>query len=330
MKHQMQGFTLVELVVVLAILIALATVAVSSLEGVQDQTRYSATQQGLQNIEDAVLGPANQLSPQGVPLVTGFVADIGRVPVATLINGISQPQELWDNPNNLNPFGVYPAAIANIPGGTAGLAPAGDEDPAVFVACGWRGPYLRLGIGQTTLTDGWGNPYDLLDPTRTVVIPPGQINIVRSLGVDYIVNSSPTNNYNEDIYLNFNTNQFNGTTAINDYPAVSARDRYHASPLQVTVQNGNGSPLGSPPSALPLTVTLKYFGPDPLTGKIKVITAQTIITSTTPSLVFTLTNASITIGPRILRAYMATTPTTASAVTPIILFPSGNTAVVNF
>ena len=24
--------------------------------------------------------------------------------------------------------------------------------------CGWRGPYLRLALGQTSIRDGWGNP----------------------------------------------------------------------------------------------------------------------------------------------------------------------------
>ena len=66
-----RGFTLVELLVVLLILVILAGIAVQSLEGVEDQTRYQATQRGMQNIEDALIdgqiargAPVDQAPPE--------------------------------------------------------------------------------------------------------------------------------------------------------------------------------------------------------------------------------------------------------------------------
>lgn len=331
MVRAARGFTLLEMVVVLAILALLATVAVRSLDGQLDQSKYDATIIGMQNIQDAVIGSANQRAPDGTRLITGFAADMGRLPKATqvTVGGVAQLQlqELWDNPNGLAPFGIKQAIPANIANPVAGVAPIGDEDDTVFVPCGWRGPYLRLNIGQTTLADGWGNPFEFLKKDRTpITAATDEVSIIRSLGQDNVSNNSLTNDYREDLYLNFNTNQFLGTATPPDYPAVAASDSYHASPLQVAVKNADGSNF-----AAGLTITLKYFGPDPATGKIKVITAIAPPTdATTGSQVnFTLSDDAITIGPRILRAYQTSTGKKSGA-TRVILAPNGNLQDVLF
>ena len=317
-----RGFTLVEMLVVLAILVALASIAVTSLEGVQDQARNDATQRGMQSIEDAVLGQQNLHTPDGVPVITGFVADIGRLPKAAIktVNGVSQtqPQELWDNPYGLAAFGIKQAVIGNIPTGTAGTAPTGDEDSEVYVPCGWRGPYLRLGIGQSALADGWGNPFELLkvDRTPVAVTPtPDEISIVRSLGVDNVRNSTATNDYREDVYVNFNTSAFSGASTGQEYPAVSASDNYHA-PLTVSVRNYDASPISAG-----VTVTLKYYGPDPATGKIKVFTSAQTVATSSANITFVISDPAITIGSRVLRAYDGTRK---SAATPVVLLRTGN------
>src|SRR4051812_47329304 len=92
-----RAFTLVELLVVLFILVILSAIAVQSLEGVQDQTRYEATQRGIQNIQDAIVGPASQRQPDGTLMVSGFVADIGRLPLASGSDPHTQLQELWSS-----------------------------------------------------------------------------------------------------------------------------------------------------------------------------------------------------------------------------------------
>src|SRR5205814_489224 len=69
-----------------------------------------ATQRGLQNIEEALVGPANQRDADGSFQVSGFVADVGRLPLAFGTDAKTQLAELWSNPNNLAPFGIKPAS----------------------------------------------------------------------------------------------------------------------------------------------------------------------------------------------------------------------------
>ena len=77
------GMTLVELLVVLAILALLTTVAVTSTDVVLSQGRYDATKGTLTNIQEAVLGPPNARQADGTLVSIGFVADVGRWPVCT-------------------------------------------------------------------------------------------------------------------------------------------------------------------------------------------------------------------------------------------------------
>ena len=76
-----QGLTLVELVVVLAILAVLAGVAVRSLEPIADQARYEATQKTLESVKNAIVDDRQQAS--GTRQISGFVSDIGRLPEYT-------------------------------------------------------------------------------------------------------------------------------------------------------------------------------------------------------------------------------------------------------
>ncbi|MFO0802143.1 MAG: prepilin-type N-terminal cleavage/methylation domain-containing protein [Gemmataceae bacterium] len=155
------GLTLIELVVVLAILATLTLVAVVSTEGVVEQGRFDVTQRALQNIDEAVLGPAGQ------PDAPSFIADVGRLPQAwidpTDATNEIQPGELWANVNGIRAFG-----------------PATDSvDTEVSLLVGWRGPYLRLPPGQTRLRDGWGRPFaffqpDVATPRDTPVTAAGQ------------------------------------------------------------------------------------------------------------------------------------------------------------
>lgn len=136
------AFTLIELLVVLAILAALTTVALRSVDGVVDERRWDAARTGLENVEDAVLGG------DGADSAGGFVADMGRLPWTTGTDPL-ELGELWQNPGAA--YDIRPALAAH-------GVPAGLEDSQVLVAGGWRGPYLRLRGGATTLLDGWGNP----------------------------------------------------------------------------------------------------------------------------------------------------------------------------
>jgi len=130
--HRQRGFTLLELVVVIAIMAVLSTVAIRSLTGVASQARFEATQRTLDQIHEAILGAPNDRQPDGALILSGFIADMGRPP--------NSLDELMNQPTGAPSFNVQQVAT----------------DPNVIVAGGWRGPYVRLPIGATNLCDGWG------------------------------------------------------------------------------------------------------------------------------------------------------------------------------
>lgn len=159
------GLTLLELLVVLTILVALSTVAITSTSGVADQARYEATQRTLENIRDAVIGPANLRDSDGTLLYTGFVADTGRLPkaVAEVVDGgtVLTLAELVQQPAGMAAYQVLPAITSNCtPEEEADaedpMPPAEVSPDTIRLGVGWRGPYLRLPPGNILPRDGWG------------------------------------------------------------------------------------------------------------------------------------------------------------------------------
>ena len=132
-----RGFTLLEMLVVLALLAALTIVAVQSLEPVAQQSRATATQRAIDELRAALLSVQQS---GGQTVVSGFVADLGRLP------DLSSPQALYND--LMLGGGLPPAQNFTITTGTSGAT--------ATVAAGWRGPYLRTAITSTHLVDGWG------------------------------------------------------------------------------------------------------------------------------------------------------------------------------
>ena len=274
------GFTLLELVIVLAILAALTTVALRSLDGVEDQSRYDATRRSLDNIQAAVLGAANERDADGSLLVTGFVADVGRLPYAVGNDPTTQLQELWTNPNGLLGF-----AIAVAP-----------DDRSVVLGTGWRGNYLRLSLSQSSLLDGWGQTYGLFGADG--VNPPSAANGGNQI---FTVSSSgaAVSGYNGPLTLYLGGSV--GQPANASYTTTVSGCVYQ---LDLTSgQLENPDPNNGP-------VVVCYFGPNPNTGGL----LETMATVPTVSSSSTVTTYSVpaTIGPRVLRAYQLPpgTPTT--------------------
>jgi len=131
------GFSLIEVIVVIAVLSILASMAVPLAAKVIDQSRTEATRKQMEEIHKLIVGdPALGTA--------GFVGDMGRLPQA--------PRFL----DQLN---------TQLPG-----QPGQFVNPTLGVRIGWWGPYVNSGFSQGAyLNDAWGTPYDY----GTLV--PGQI-----------------------------------------------------------------------------------------------------------------------------------------------------------
>ncbi len=148
------GFTLLELLVVTAILGLIAYAALDSVAQDTSPIRYDDTRIKLASIRNAVLGTPPASQSLGT---TGFIADMGRVP--------ENPQELMTMPGG---SGVAVTAWhLDIDASTTPSTGTG-------LGVGWRGPYLHAfretqcvntarttcsaaSTGEVALRDGWGN-----------------------------------------------------------------------------------------------------------------------------------------------------------------------------
>jgi prepilin-type N-terminal cleavage/methylation domain-containing protein len=306
------GLTLLELLVVLTILVVLSTVAITSTSGVADQARYEATQRTLENVSEALIGPANQRDADGSLLITGFVADMGRLPLATseAVTGgnIFTLRELWENVNGIAAHAVRPAIAMYVDDDL-------EADAEVYLATGWRGPYLRLSPGNTTLRDGWSA--ELVTPDGALADYPNallrtqaganitattqQIGQVHSFGANATENGADTG-YNRDLSVLMSSAQTTATEA-------------------VTIEVIN--PDGTTATAVPADqIIVRLFAPDPVTGLITVTREDAAFAPGMTPFIFTSTP-----GPRVLRAYYDTgndgSIQSESVIVPVMLRHGG-------
>ncbi|WP_395719468.1 prepilin-type N-terminal cleavage/methylation domain-containing protein [Prosthecobacter sp.] len=299
------GLTLLELLVVLSILAVLSTVALTSSSGIADQARYEATQRTLENIREAVLGPSNLRDTDGTLLYTGFVADMGRLP---RVEADLTLEELWINDGpaddglaTLAPHAVRQAIAANVD-------VAAELDPDVYLATGWRGPYLRLSPGNTNVRDGWGAQFILRTQVPAAVAAAGDpIGQVHSFGANG-AEDALDDGYDLDVSSVFTTAETAASTTIT-----------------VELQKADGSPPDMPVPADEIIVRL--FAPDPDTGLIAVTRLDDPFSAN--SLMFDFTT---TPGARVVRAYYDTSNDgsiqSSSAVTHLNLRHGGNTRTI--
>ncbi|MGE3804512.1 MAG: type II secretion system protein GspG [Gemmataceae bacterium] len=276
------GLTLMELLVVLLVLAVMTTIAIRATENVVQQARYDAAQRGLLELRQAIIGPDNERDLDGTLLITGFVADVGRLPKASGNSPTTQLAELWSNPFGLAAFGIKPASTDS-----------GDHyrRHEVFVPCGWRGSYLRLPIGMAELRDGWGNPYVLLQADNSPASADAPITWIRSLGAD---NTAGGTDYNTDV-------EIASTPPLTINAAITVTVRLAPDDMGVPMELDDEA-----------KIVVKCFGPDPATGGVdgqidggkdscKIVDIPSGSTSVTVTV-------NTTIGPRTIRAYQVKNP----------------------
>jgi prepilin-type N-terminal cleavage/methylation domain-containing protein len=286
-----RGFSLLEMVVVLAILAALATVALRAVTGTQSEGRYQQSTRSLSDIRDAIVGPSNLRGPDGGPIVSGFVADIGRLP--NVLVSPSDPLPLLSTPQAGDPFNellqqnsIPPFAFVS-----------GNIDSSVQVGVGWQGPYVRLGVGPTYIRDGWGH---------SLQYTPGGVGAVTTITS---TGSGGSDTYGQPVTVTLPGNgigapyatlsgQVSMNIATDASPSPNAGNQSGPAP-NITY---SGPPGSTTPVAQAVNIWVCYFGPDlTATGHPVAEIAQQV---TGPNWQFTFTGSKITIGPRVLKVYV--------------------------
>ncbi len=234
-----RGLTLLEMIVVLMILVLVAGTALTSTEGIVDQGRYESTRTMLVSCEDAILGVPGRVDAQNRPWITGFVADVGRLPKVVSTEAERRFEELWLKSDLVEPFAVQ------VPPG----------DPEVRVPGGWRGPYLRLAAGTQSLRDGWGELARALRDDDTEAAIGEEIEIVETLGADVQADGE---GYDEDLSI-----VIHRTTA----PAIGPR---HEGSVPVRVVPSDDPGAGA-------NVIVRVYGPRE--GKVVTLAQRTFLAS---------------------------------------------------
>lgn len=333
MNNRPRGFTLLELVVVLAILAVVTGMAVASFTAVEDQTRFDATTRLVEDVEIAILGERSLRNANNQPLINGFVADMGRLPVSLDLDGLPAtpplPSELWspviqETPTvvTLDAYAMRPAIAGNISAAysitpnslgaqtlTALPSIPDASDQNVFLGTGWRGPYLRLGAGQSKLLDSWSNSVGLLDGTNNITAVNNPVFGILSLGSDNLLGGADS----------FARDQ--------SFNVFSPSDRYRGTVLVNVKTNTALTSSGT-------TITVQMFVPD--NGKFRCFQmthTSTTIANQVVQFYFpteaTLSSVPLnvsTIGSRVIKAYLGakTTPTQTGSSLTVTLTPGQN------
>ncbi len=136
-----RGFTLLEIIVVLAIVGILASVTATMGFSLLNRAREKATFEEMQEIHKAIMGN-HKLG------TFGFVGDMVRLPddLTELVDETGQPDY--------------------------GIKSTTDDTPedSNGIKWGWNGPYLNTGAAPLSYNnDAWGNPYDYSNVTGKII-----------------------------------------------------------------------------------------------------------------------------------------------------------------
>lgn len=137
--NKQKGFTLVEVLTVMLVLVAVASVTVETGSELAFQGRYEVTKDRYEKIKKAIIGDPNQIV-NGQPNIEGFVKDVGRLPFALrelLVEGFCSDTRYFTSTTCTD--------------NSAGWTDNG---------YGWKGPYIsstQSWNNPSALSDDWGN-----------------------------------------------------------------------------------------------------------------------------------------------------------------------------
>jgi prepilin-type N-terminal cleavage/methylation domain-containing protein len=146
------GMTLIELVVVLALMAALATVMLTGVSELGNRGRYDETTTRMRLIREAVIGNGSEPGR--------FIRDMGRLPIMHTDTDGVRLAELWRDQGDID----YGAVTSNLTSGAwqwTEWTTFGHHLPdTVELVCGWNGPYLMVDDPtEAESYDGFGNAW---------------------------------------------------------------------------------------------------------------------------------------------------------------------------
>lgn len=133
------GFSLVELLVVVGIIMLVAASSLLILDQTDDQARFEKTRQSYKELETALFGPDMLTKLNGNLVTSGFLADSGMMP------------------QDLNDLLRVPPNRSHAERADWNWRPVVPVERGGRIHHGWRGPYVSQ--TETGLFDHWGAPW---------------------------------------------------------------------------------------------------------------------------------------------------------------------------
>ena len=174
-KNKTQGFTLVELLVVMLVLVALSSITLDFTKDFAFQGRYEVTKDRYDKIKRAIIGRPDVLI-NGQPDISGFVADMGRLPnnIRELLDqnycsvdssidetnsGTAQADCNAITASSWVTQRAYTSASCTNDTYTSQTTCEANSGTWIIIGNGWNGPYLTTSkdfLANNAFSDGWG------------------------------------------------------------------------------------------------------------------------------------------------------------------------------